>query len=56
MDILLKYFPDLSAEQINHFQSLKPLYKEWNAQINVISRKDMDFSKVSCSSIFLGPF
>ena len=42
MDIVLKYFPDLSAEQINHFQSLKPLYKEWNAQINVISRKDMD--------------
>lgn len=42
MDILLKYFPDLSAEQINHFQALKPLYEEWNAQINVISRKDMD--------------
>src|SRR5690554_6326000 len=42
MDILLKYFPDLSTEQINHFQSLKPLYEVWNAQINVISRKDMD--------------
>lgn len=42
MDILLKYFPDLSAEQVNHFKALKPLYEEWNAQINVISRKDMD--------------
>lgn len=42
MDILLKYFPDLSTEQINHFKALKPLYEEWNAQINVISRKDMD--------------
>lgn len=42
MDILLKYFPYLSEEQINHFKALKPLYEEWNAQINVISRKDMD--------------
>lgn len=42
MDILLKYFPNLSEEQINHFKALKPLYEEWNAQINVISRKDMD--------------
>lgn len=42
MDILLKYFPDLSAEQIRQFKALKPLYEEWNAQINVISRKDLD--------------
>lgn len=42
MDILLKYFPDLSAEQIRQFKALKPLYEKWNAQINVISRKDLD--------------
>ncbi len=40
--ILIKYFPGLSQEQIAHFAALKPLYEEWNAQINVISRKDMD--------------
>ena len=39
---LSKYFPDLTQEQISRFEALKPLYEEWNAQINVISRKDMD--------------
>lgn len=42
MDILLKYFPELSLQQRKQFQALKPLYEKWNAQINVISRKDMD--------------
>lgn len=37
-----KFFPGLSPEQISHLEALKPLYEEWNAQINVISRKDMD--------------
>ena len=40
MDKLLKYFPDLSPKQIELFEQLQPLYAEWNAQINVISRKD----------------
>jgi 16S rRNA (guanine527-N7)-methyltransferase len=42
MDIILKYFPELTEEQIRHFQLLKGLYKEWNDKINVISRKDID--------------
>ena len=42
MDILLKYFPDLSARQIEQLQQLGPLYREWNEKINVISRKDID--------------
>ena len=42
MQIIRKYFPDLSPEQQNRFEKLKPLYEEWNSKINVISRKDMD--------------
>jgi len=42
MDLILKYFPKLSSEQINLFQQLEPLYAHWNAQINVISRKDFE--------------
>lgn len=42
MEIILKYFADFTEEQIRQFQSLEPLYKEWNEQINVISRKDID--------------
>ena len=40
MDILLKYFPNLSEKQIEQFKQLEPLYADWNAKINVISRKD----------------
>jgi 16S rRNA (guanine527-N7)-methyltransferase len=40
MDIILKYFPDLSSEQIEHFTHLEALYADWNSKINVISRKD----------------
>lgn len=40
MDKILKYFPELSPKQIERFEKLQPLYAEWNAQINVISRKD----------------
>ena len=40
--IILKYFPDLSEEQILQFNQLGYLYKDWNSQINVISRKDID--------------
>ena len=42
MDIILKYFPDLSENQISQFSKLEELYTFWNAQINVISRKDIE--------------
>jgi 16S rRNA (guanine527-N7)-methyltransferase len=42
MEILLKYFDDFSDTQKKQLAALKPLYNEWNEQINVISRKDMD--------------
>ncbi len=42
MKIILKYFPNLSEIQQNQFAQLGELYKDWNAQINVISRKDID--------------
>src|SRR3990172_8294901 len=41
IDIILKYFPDLSENQISQFNQLGYLYKDWNSQINVISRKDI---------------
>lgn len=42
IDILLKYFPSLSEEQKKQFEVLGELYAHWNAQINVVSRKDID--------------
>ena len=42
MDIIIKYFPELTERQREQFAALLPLYEEWNAQINVISRKDME--------------
>jgi 16S rRNA (guanine527-N7)-methyltransferase len=42
MTLLSSYFPDLSPEQIRQFEALESLYQTWNAQINVISRKDTD--------------
>jgi 16S rRNA (guanine527-N7)-methyltransferase len=42
MTLLSSYFPDLSPEQIRQFEALEGLYQTWNAQINVISRKDTD--------------
>lgn len=42
MDILLKYFPDLTEDQVEKFGKLQALYTDWNAKINVISRKDLD--------------
>lgn len=41
MDIILKYFPDLTAEQKIQFAALYDLYTDWNSKINVISRKDI---------------
>jgi 16S rRNA (guanine527-N7)-methyltransferase len=42
MEIILKYFPNLTPGQTESFTRLGPLYKYWNERINLISRKDMD--------------
>ena len=42
MELIKKYFPELTAVQISQFEAMKGLYEEWNAAINVISRKDME--------------
>jgi 16S rRNA (guanine527-N7)-methyltransferase len=42
MELVLKYFPNLTEEQIDRFEKLYNLYVEWNSKINVISRKDID--------------
>lgn len=42
MKLILKYFPDLSEIQIEQFDRLEELYKDWNLKINVVSRKDID--------------
>ena len=42
MDIIQKYFPQLSAEQLQQVALLDELYRDWNSKINVISRKDID--------------
>ena len=42
MEIIQKYFPNLSERQQQQFAALDALYRDWNAKINVISRKDID--------------
>lgn len=42
MDILLKYFPNLTSDQKEKFEALRELYEDWNLKINVVSRKDID--------------
>ena len=42
MEIITKYYPDLTDQQLDQFGRIKGLYEEWNAKINVISRKDID--------------
>lgn len=42
MELILKYFPDLSQEQQERFAALYDLYADWNAKINVVSRKDFE--------------
>lgn len=41
-ETILRYFPDLTPKQIHQFEQLEALYREWNAKINVVSRKDLD--------------
>ena len=40
--LIEKYFPHLTDSQLQQFQALDALYRDWNAKINVISRKDID--------------
>ena len=42
MELISKYFPQLTDEQAQQFDALDELYREWNMKINVISRKDID--------------
>ena len=42
MNIITKYFPDISEKQHLQFEMLYELYKDWNEKINVVSRKDID--------------
>ena len=42
VELIYKYFPQLTERQKEQFAALLPLYQDWNAKINVISRKDMD--------------
>lgn len=41
-ELITRYFPDLSDRQKEQFEQLGELYNEWNARINVVSRKDME--------------
>ena len=47
MENILKYFPELTDQQREQFSQLEMLYPEWNAKINVISRKDIDNLEVN---------
>lgn len=47
MDTIIKYFPELSETQRHQMAELEALYPEWNAKINVISRKDIDNLEVN---------
>ncbi len=42
MQLILKYFPNLTEDQIDKFKQLESLYQDWNLKINVVSRKDID--------------
>ncbi len=42
LELIERYFSDFTTVQIEQFRQLEALYKEWNAKINVISRKDID--------------
>ncbi|MBV6644074.1 MAG: 16S rRNA (guanine(527)-N(7))-methyltransferase RsmG [Cyclobacteriaceae bacterium] len=42
VDLISKYFPDLSEKQQSQFDLLPRIYQEWNDKINVVSRKDID--------------
>jgi 16S rRNA (guanine527-N7)-methyltransferase len=58
MDIILKYFPDITDTQKKQFEASFNLYKEWNEKINVVSRKDIDslFEKHILHSLAIAKF
>lgn len=58
MDIILKYFPDITDKQQQQFEASFNLYKEWNEKINVVSRKDIDslFEKHILHSLAIAKF
>ena len=41
-DLIKRYFPEINSRQQQQFEALGALYQEWNARINVVSRKDME--------------
>src|SRR5688572_338517 len=62
MEVILKYFTDLTPGQVEQFSALEKLYKTWNAKINLISRKDIDslyekhvLHSLSIASVFKFP-
>ncbi len=42
LELINKYFPNLTDDQLQKFEKLEELYKDWNLKINVVSRKDID--------------
>ena len=42
MELIKKYFPNLTDDQYSKFEKMESLYKDWNLKINVVSRKDID--------------
>ncbi len=42
LEVITQYFADFTPEQLQQLAALEGLYKDWNAKINVISRKDID--------------
>lgn len=42
MELIQRYFPELTETQLAQFQKLETLYQDWNLKINVVSRKDID--------------
>ncbi len=53
MELINKYFPDITDTQRQQFEALEALYTDWNAKINVISRKDIGTSTSITYSIRL---
>ncbi len=58
MELLLNYYPALTALQRERFEALQGLYEHWNQQINVISRKDIDllYERHILHSLAIGKF
>jgi 16S rRNA (guanine527-N7)-methyltransferase len=58
MDLITRYFPDLTPLQREQFAALQGAYEFWNAQINVISRKDIEalYEKHVLHSLAIGKF